>query len=199
MKRREALIFAGGMAVVGSTALTNRAIAQNVAKDKQYSGAIDVTADKVLLYVWNYEYYGAVLDLYLYWYRGTSKFCIEGKLTYARVVKVGEGDLCVEQDSSGDFKLTVKAEIKIGGRKVAKFDATVISNVDWNERVWKLKSYDIEVCGTNISQLRCKVWREEYLAANIYAQPSFTITSSDSTDDLIFLLSNPVGATNKND
>lgn len=193
VSRRTAITTAatGGFAL--ATGMLNAQDQNAPKKGNDYRGSLNVDADKVLLYWWEFEYYGALLELDLFWYRNTSKFCLEGKLSYARIVKVGEGNLCVEQGQNGDFTCTAQAEIKVAGKKVAKFDARVTQNVDWNAGQWKLKEYDIEVCGSNTFELKCKVWKEEFKNQLVYG-----ISSDEDTDDSLFLLGTPLGSKGNN-
>lgn len=154
-------------------------------------GPIQIKADKLLLYWWKLGAHGAELDLWLYWHRGTNKFCLEGKLSYARIISIAKGKLCVVQDSNGNFTCIAKANIKIYGKKVARFDARVTQNINWDTGTWKLKKYDIEVCGSNTRKLKCEVWKDEFF--NNTEIPELIIDSKEAVEDLQFILEQPEG------
>ena len=120
--------------------------------------------DKILLYWWDWVYYGAHMHVDLYYttdnYTG-EKFCYEGTLDYAGISKNAKGDLCVTKNDDGPFSVTGGCEIKILGEKVASLDGKVTSRVDWGQGMWYLESYRFAVCGTNTNEMKCDMWEKE--------------------------------------
>jgi hypothetical protein len=116
--------------------------------------------DKILLYWWDWVYYGAHMHVDLYYYPGEIKFCYEGTLDYAGITKIAEGELCVVKNDDGSFTVTGGCVIKIAGQKVASLDGKVTSRVNWGEGKWYLQSYRFAVCGTNTFELKCDTWEK---------------------------------------
>jgi hypothetical protein len=154
MTRRDAMAGTAGLVGVLVGAAT---LAGQEESDKAGWRVFEPT-DKILLYWWDWVYYGAHMHVDLYYYPGENKFCYEGTLDYAGIVKVAEGDLCVIKNDDGSFSVTGSCEIKIAGKKVASLDGKVTSRVDWGEGMWYLESYRFAVCGTNTFELKCDTW-----------------------------------------
>ena len=113
--------------------------------------------DRIVLWRWRYTFWGAVFEVDLVYYP-PHRFCYEGELTYAGVVKIADGELCVEQSENGSVRVHGDAQIKIFGKKVATAKGEVDFRVDYDAGYVYLDRYEFEVCGSNSVRMKCKDW-----------------------------------------
>jgi hypothetical protein len=163
----------GGLVAIGGTSLLANSTAAGA--DKSVSNLLVVEKAGIVLWHWSYEYYGATIDVDFVYYPAENKFCLEGDLRYKGVIKIADGDVCIVKSDNGDIGLSVRAEIKIAGKKVAKMSGEGRWSLDWNAGKIHMRSYRFEVCGTNTFELKCKTWEHEYTygAKDSHVMPLF--------------------------